>query len=220
MELRRLLPWLMVAVLSLGYIWILPSYATLTGEKERLEGRVADLTGRLSSFEERLEQEASGGLETPVIRVVETDLVFPVAPEDYLMKTSAYGLRRSPFFGIDMKHEGLDIAAVWRAQVVSVSDGVVVEHWPPPGSPYPGGGTYAGHAVYGGMVRIRHDNGMESVYGHLHSTRVREGMRVRAGEPIGRQGGSGLATGEHLHFELHVDGESVNPLHYLPEVPR
>lgn len=220
MELRRMLPWGLAAILSLGYIWFLPSYHALTGEKERLEGRVAALEGRISGFEERLEHEASGGYETPITDVIASDLVFPVAPEDYLMLTSPYGHRRSPFFDIYMKHEGLDIAAVWRAQIVPVADGIVVEHWPPKGTPHPNGGVYQGHPIYGGMVRIRHDNGMISLSGHLSETNVHEGMRVKAGQVIGRQGSTGLADGEHLHFELYVDGKSVNPLHYLPEVPR
>lgn len=219
MAVRKYAGWLIAAILALGYIWFLPTIYALRGEKEELLGQVSGLEDRLTGYQERLEKEATGGYETAVDPVSGDELVFPIAPEDYLMKTSAYGIRTSPFFNIEMKHEGLDVAGVWRAQVVAIADGTVIEHWPPPGTPHPSGGTYRGHPVYGGLVVIRHADGMVSRSGHLHSTRVFEGMRVRAGQVIGRQGATGLADGEHLHFELLVEGENVNPLHYLPEVP-
>lgn len=159
----------------------------------------------------------TGGAEVyPSEPAVERGTVFPVHPDDFLMYTSAHGLRTSPFLGIEMQHNGVDIAAVWRAQVVAIADGVVVEHWPPPGTPYPGGGRYHGHPVYGGMVLIDHGD-MQSLYAHLETTRIRTGQRVRAGEVIGRVGDTGMARGRHLHLELHINGRAVNPLHYVPD---
>lgn len=165
--------------------------------------------------------EPSGGAEIAVVEPEPAKMgeyLFPLHPDDYLMKTAAYGIRVSPTLGVEMAHQGLDIAGVWRAQVVAVADGEVVEHYPPPGTRHPLGGFFRGHDVYGGMVRIRHIDGTESLYAHLASTRIREGQSIRAGEVIGRQGDTGKAQGHHLHFEMIVGGERVNPLLYLPEV--
>jgi len=68
------------------------------------------------------------------------------------------------------------------------------------------------------MILIDHGEGVESLYGHLSSTRVREGQRVRAGQVIGRQGATGKAVGAHLHIEIIVDDEPRNPLLYLPDI--
>lgn len=170
-----------------------------------------------------LSAEAAGGAEGPVIEPLPTPAgtyVFPVAPDDYLEKTSPFGTRISPIIGIERKHYGLDIAAVWRAEIVAVADGVIVDHYPPKGTPHPNGGYFSGHDIYGGYVEIRHDDGAVTKYGHMHSTRAMIGRRVTAGTVIGRQGNTGLATGDHLHFEMLIDGEPVNPLLYLPEVAR
>jgi len=101
---------------------------------------------------------------------------------------------------------------------VAIADGIVSEHYPPPGTPYPGGGYYQGHEVYGGMIEIDHGNGMVSLYAHLSSTRVHQGEPVKAGEVIGRIGHTGKATGDHLHFEIRINGQPVNPLNYVPGV--
>lgn len=155
----------------------------------------------------------SGGAETvpnePQMNV-QSNYIFPIAEEDFLSYTSPYGLRVSPILNVEMKHEGLDIAGVWRSQVVSVADGVVVEHWPPPD------GYYKGHPVYGGLIIVDHGDS-QSLYAHLAWTRVHQGMKVAAGEIIGRIGNTGMADGNHLHFELIMENETVNPLLYLPK---
>lgn len=101
---------------------------------------------------------------------------------------------------------------------MAIADGVIKEHYPPPGTRSPAGWQYRGHELYGGMILIDHGEGVESLYGHLSSTRVREGQRVRAGQVIGRQGATGKAVGAHLHIEIIVDDEPRNPLLYLPDI--
>jgi len=169
-----------------------------------------------------IEVEPSGGAEAdiPEPPVVETWLRFPIAPEDYLMLTSAYGVRVSPILHIERYHQGIDVAATWQAQVVASADGTVVEHWPPPGTPHPGGGAFRGHDVYGGLVVLEHEDGWQTLYAHLSWTRVKTGQQIRAGEVIGRVGATGMARGNHLHYEvINPDGQPVNPLLYV-EVER
>jgi len=162
---------------------------------------------------------ATGGLEIPVPAFVPqtTDMdlwQFPIAQEDYRVLTSPFGIRVSPLLHVEVVHQGVDIAAAWRSQVVAVADGTVVEHWPPPD------GYYRGHDVYGGLVVLEHAGGTRSLYAHLSWSRVHTGQHVRAGEVIGRIGNTGRSYGEHLHFGIYSpDGDPLNPLLYC-EVPR
>lgn len=192
--------------------------ASLTDELADAHAEAAELEERVAELEAATEQTQTGGVEERVQRIPSSDAeyVWPIAESDIRL-TSPYGVRNSPFHedGREAHHTGVDIAGVWRAQVVAIADGTVTEHWPPPGTPYPGGGEYRGHDAYGGMVRIRHDDGKESLYAHLSWTRVHQGIRVQAGEVIGRQGDTGRADGAHLHLEMTVDGKRVNPLQYL-----
>lgn len=70
--------------------------------------------------------------------------------------------------------------------------------------------SYEGRG-YGNYVVIRHPNGLETVYGHLHRSMVREGMIVKAGQPIALGGNTGRSTGPHLHFEARFMGQPINP---------
>lgn len=161
------------------------------------------------------EQTQEGGAETalPEIPKSSADYRFPIAPEDYRRLTSPFGYRLSPVFGVELHHTGVDVSAVWQAQVVAVADGVVVEHWPPPDD------YYRGHDVFGGLLVIEHANGWRSLYAHLSDTRVHTGWTVEAGEIIGRVGNTGRSDGAHLHFELHdATGRALNPLLYLDDV--
>ena len=69
---------------------------------------------------------------------------------------------------------------------------------------------------YGTYVVIRHDNGFETLYGHLSELYVSQGQYVAQGEAIGAVGSTGYSTGPHLHFEIRVGGATVDPLAYLP----
>lgn len=141
---------------------------------------------------------------------------FPIHPSDYWVITSPYGYRISPFLNVARKHNGIDIAAVRFAQVLVVGDGVVVEHWPPPGTPTRTGGYFQGHPVYGGYMVIDHGDGWTSHYAHMSVTYRREGERVNSRQVIGRIGNTGMSQGHHLHFEMRYNGEPVNPLLYIP----
>lgn len=184
----------------------------IVGTRRNHEARVGELLEQIEEMEAQREESGAGGLETemPVSVPQDSEWTFPILPDDYLMLTSPYGYRVSPILGVEMYHQGIDVSASWRAQVVASADGVVVEHWPPPD------GYYRGHDVYGGLLILEHENGWQTVYAHLSATRVNTGDRVSAGDVIGRVGGTGKSRGEHLHFEMRdSDGGSVNPLVYV-----
>jgi murein DD-endopeptidase MepM/ murein hydrolase activator NlpD len=100
------------------------------------------------------------------------------------------------------RHEGIDILAPEGAEVSAASQGRV---------------EYSGSRKrgYGNVVILDHGDGITTLYGHLATIRVQSGETVPAGAVIGTIGRSGNATTYHLHFELRVDGEAVDPVPYL-----
>lgn len=179
-----------------------------------LRYQVDNLTTELTAADTASISQGVGGLETnveeSVIALTGVELVFPIAGSDYRL-TSPEGVRVSPLTHTIKNHTGLDIGSVWKAQVVSVADGEVISHWPPPD------GYYKGHDVYGGLIVIQHDNGLVSLYAHLSESYIHLGDRVRAGQVIGRVGNTGRSEGAHLHFELQLDDQYLNPLLYFRE---
>ena len=135
---------------------------------------------------------------------------WPIHPEDYIALSSPFGKRsldETGGYGDDF-HNGVDMYGTWHSRIVCVADGKVVGHWPAPN------GYYRGHPVLGGLLVVQHD-GAVSTYAHLSKTYVHEGEIVRRGQVIGRQGKTGKTASPHLHFELRIEGELVNPLQYL-----
>ncbi len=98
-------------------------------------------------------------------------------------------------------HEGIDVAAGYGTPILATADGVV---------------TFAGWSNgYGRLVKIRHAFGMETRYGHMSKLRVKVGQRVSRGDRIGDMGNSGRSTGTHLHYEVRVNDNPVNPMTYI-----
>jgi murein DD-endopeptidase MepM/ murein hydrolase activator NlpD len=98
-------------------------------------------------------------------------------------------------------HAGIDLAAGTGSPVRTVTSGTVVS-----------AGRESG---YGNCVRIRHADGTETLYGHLSRILVSSGSKVAPGQQIGKEGNTGRSTGPHLHFEVRVNGSTVNPLTWL-----
>jgi murein DD-endopeptidase MepM/ murein hydrolase activator NlpD len=99
------------------------------------------------------------------------------------------------------QHAGVDLAAPRGTPIFATADGVV---------------TAAGReSGYGNVVRIRHEFGFETVYAHQSRIRVKVGQEVSRGVQIGDMGSTGRSTGSHLHYEVRVNGQPVNPMTYL-----
>ena len=111
--------------------------------------------------------------------------------------SSGYGMRRHPVLGYRRMHSGIDFAAPYGTPIYAVADGTVQM------AGYNGG--------YGRFVRLSHDGGLGSGYGHMSRIAVSNGQRVRRGQVIGYVGSTGLSTGPHLHYELYRNGRPVNP---------
>lgn len=115
--------------------------------------------------------------------------------------TSNYGYRVHPVTGAKKLHTGMDIGASYGAAVVAAAGGTVIM------SQYYGG--------YGNCIIIDHGGGVATLYGHMSSLVAKNGQTVKAGETIGKVGSTGVSTGNHLHFEVRINGSTVNPANYV-----
>jgi murein DD-endopeptidase MepM/ murein hydrolase activator NlpD len=114
---------------------------------------------------------------------------------------SSFGYRSDPFTGRARFHSGCDIKAHWGESVGASLNGIV---------------QYVGwYHGYGNIVIVNHGGGVTTHYAHLSSFDVEVGQRVERGQIIGRAGSTGRATSPHLHYELRVDGNPVNPFQPL-----
>ena len=117
--------------------------------------------------------------------------------------TSEFGYRSDPFTGQASGHTGIDIAVPTGTPVRAALPGVVTT------ATYNAGG-------YGYYVKIDHGNGMVTLYAHNSKLLVKAGDTVEAGDMVSLSGSTGRSTGPHLHFEVRVNGQRVNPRSYLP----
>jgi murein DD-endopeptidase MepM/ murein hydrolase activator NlpD len=121
-------------------------------------------------------------------------------------QSSPYGMRFDPFYGVWQLHAGLDIAADGGTPIRAVEGGTVVR------AGWNGGyGNYTciGHGTHGGQ-------GLSTCYAHQSEILVSTGQSVGRGEIIGRVGTTGASTGDHLHFEVRLDGSPTDPVPFLP----
>ena len=115
--------------------------------------------------------------------------------------SSGFGYRRDPFTGRRDHHRAIDISTRRGEPVLATAAGRVVE---------------AGrNGDYGNLVEINHGFGLFTRYGHLSAFDVQAGDTVERGEVIGRAGGTGRATGNHVHYEVRVNGRPINPLRLI-----
>ena len=115
---------------------------------------------------------------------------------------SGFGRRLHPVFKIWKKHTGIDFSCPRGTQIVASGKGVV--------SKINGNGR-----GYGKHVLINHGYGIQTLYAHMSEIDVRVGQKVERGSPIGKVGSTGTATAPHLHYEVHKNGEAINPIDYV-----
>jgi murein DD-endopeptidase MepM/ murein hydrolase activator NlpD len=119
---------------------------------------------------------------------------------------SGFGARKHPLLGYVRAHSGVDWSAPRGTPIMAAGDGeIVYADW---------------KSGYGNYIMIRHNNGYESAYAHQtgFAKGITKGAKVRQGQVIGFVGSTGLSTGPHLHYEVHVNGNAVDPMRI--KVPR
>jgi murein DD-endopeptidase MepM/ murein hydrolase activator NlpD len=168
-----------------------PDRAAIGDELDRLTGIVKEEGDNLRVLERFL------GRATRVLAALPSR--WPVRGQ----VNSGYGSRVSPWSAQSEFHSGLDIGAPVGTPVRAPAPGTVV---------------FAGvHAEYGQILIVDHGNDTKSIYGHLSKVYVVENQKVERGEAIALTGNTGRSSGPHLHYEIQVKGQSVNPTSYLWE---
>ncbi len=122
-------------------------------------------------------------------------------PLEGMQLTSSYGMRNHPVLGGRRQHNGVDLAAPTGTPVYATADGRV--------------GMAQWYSSYGNYVQIEHGGQLQTRYAHLSSYTVQPGTSVRKGDLIGYVGSTGRSTGPHLHYEVRVAGEAVDPTPYM-----
>jgi len=122
--------------------------------------------------------------------------IYPVSSEARL--TSGYGYRTDPFIGKRAFHGGIDLAVPQNTSVVSCASGRVEK---------------AGYTrINGNFIIIDHGNKYKSYYGHLSKILVKKDDAVTKGQAIGLSGNTGRSTGPHIHFQISLEGKTIDPL--------
>lgn len=128
-----------------------------------------------------------------------------VLPASLTFMSSGFGYRSDPFTGEGAFHAGLDFAGPYGAPIYAAATGTV---------------SFAGQRQgYGNCIEIDHGNGLVTRYAHMSAFRAHVGQSVAAGAQIGAIGNSGRSTGPHLHFEVRINDQPVNPRPFLEAAP-
>ena len=127
--------------------------------------------------------------------------VRPIADKDLRRIASGWGMRIHPIYKIPKLHEGIDFTAIEGTEVYATGDGVIEN------------ARYS--KTYGNVITIDHGYGIKSHYAHLSGFNVKKRQKVKRQEVIGFVGNSGQSVGDHLHYEVEVNGKKVNPINYF-----
>ena len=122
-------------------------------------------------------------------------------PVDAFKLTSQYGFRADPFAGRRARHKGVDMAGPIGTPIYATADGIV------------GRAQWVGG--YGKYVELNHGGEIQTRYGHMSQILVEPNQRVTKGQVIGLMGSTGRSTGSHLHYEVRIAGNSVNPMPFI-----
>jgi murein DD-endopeptidase MepM/ murein hydrolase activator NlpD len=164
-------------------------YAEFDFKYNRVKGVINDLEVNIHNLDQYLLDKESFLKSTPTL----------LPTKGWI--TSYYGPRLSHYSGRVKMHEGLDIGASTGTPIISPADGIV---------------TYSGQKPsFGKFVQIDHGYGIETVYAHNSTLKVKKGQRVNRGTLLATVGSTGYSTGPHLHYEVRVNGTPVDPLYFI-----
>ncbi len=126
----------------------------------------------------------------------------PVSNKQLNRIASGFGMRIDPVYGTPKMHKGLDFTAPQGTPIYATGDGIIKLS----------GFSESG---FGNHVIINHGYGYESLYGHMVRVKARQGQRIKRGEVIGWVGSTGKSTGPHCHYEVHINGNEVDPVYFF-----
>ncbi len=140
----------------------------------------------------KLDQLQDGVIAVPSDKPIRASVTF----------TSGFGVRSDPFKFAAAMHPGIDLSGSYGTPIYATADGVVLR------AGWNSGG-------YGNLVEIDHGRGITTRYGHMSAVLVSAGDHIKRGQQVGRMGSTGRSTGNHLHYEVRIDGRAVNPIPFM-----
>jgi len=128
--------------------------------------------------------------------------IMPISTRDLTRIASGFGLRIHPYYKISKFHAGMDFTAPLGTEIYSTGDGTIES-------------VSSGKRGMGNYIIVNHGFGYTSTYAHLESFNVRQGQKVHRGDVIGFVGNTGMSIAPHLHYEIKLNGENVDPVNYF-----
>jgi murein DD-endopeptidase MepM/ murein hydrolase activator NlpD len=165
--------------------------------ESQLQAFINQLTLNIEKHEEHFNNLEAIYLKQTVLK----DTLPNATPVNAPYNSSSYGWRVDPFLGVRAFHEGLDFSSEVGQPIKATAAGIVIAAEVTP--------------EYGNMVRISHGSGLETRYAHASKLLVKEGDRIKKNQVIALVGNTGRSTGPHLHYEIRMNGESLDPRKYL-----
>lgn len=157
---------------------------------------------RRMAFQDKSYEQIAEFIKNKEQLLASTPAIQPVSNSDLKRVASGFGYRIDPIYKTPRFHAGLDFTAPQGTPIYSTANGVA---------------KIAGNAGngYGNYVVINHGYGYETVYGHMYRVKVRVGERVQRGDIIGYVGSTGKSTGPHCHYEVHKNGQRIDPVYFF-----
>jgi murein DD-endopeptidase MepM/ murein hydrolase activator NlpD len=167
-----------------------------------------DIAAQLNNLDARIKYQFTsyGSIEKLIknqdVKLASIPAIQPVSNKQLNRIASGFGMRIDPVYGTPKLHKGLDFSAAQGTPIYATGDGTV---------------SLAGYSEggYGNHVMINHGYGYETLYGHMVKIKVRQGEKVTRGEVIGWVGSTGKSTGPHCHYEVHINGNPVDPVYFF-----
>lgn len=131
-------------------------------------------------------------------KTTDLPISFPLDIKSFKRISDYYGNRVHPVLGIKTEHHGLDISGQFGSPIYPAADGIVK--------------SVKRAYGYGKLITVDHGNNIITYYGHLNKVLVKVGDKIKTGDKIAELGNSGMSTGPHLHFEIRVNGNSIDPV--------
>ena len=166
-----------------------------------------DIAAQLTNLDARITYQTASykGIENLIknqdVKLASIPAIQPVSNKQLTRIASGFGMRIHPIYGIAKMHNGLDFTAPQGTPIYATGDGQVTTA---------GMGTGTGNHVI-----INHGYGYETEYMHMVRIKAKQGQRVKRGEIIGWVGNTGASTGPHCHYEVHVNGNPVDPVYFF-----
>ncbi|MFN4314683.1 MAG: peptidoglycan DD-metalloendopeptidase family protein [Chitinophagaceae bacterium] len=169
-------------------------YNSIVTTMDQLASRIKVQTDSYAELDALIKNKEKLLAHTPAIQ--------PVSNKDLTRIASGFGYRVDPIYKTTKMHAGIDFTAPQGTPIYATADGNV---------------SIAGNRGngFGNHVVIRHGYGYETLYGHMAKVKVRQGQVVKRGEVIGYVGSTGKSTGPHCHYEVHKNGNKIDPIYFF-----